>query len=164
MYNCSMCRLTFDGEPAMENNVGPFCEACKTTIIKRSMESNRQTATLKRQGMGTDGVDRCLWCASELDPGNRERGENSSICQTCAPRRSWLLKCIRRSKHPAIYAAKCEDRESVGRAKRWASYNSTQKALADSPPEDKKAESDGDRLTRIEELLAKLMGELGVKE
>jgi len=150
-YICCMCKKTFEGEPAMRNNAGRFCPECNMRLRARIAEGCRNRVRTSPEG--------CIWCG-ELIKDNRNHGddyESVNICTACENHRSWLLKCIRVSDHPAKYVARVEAREAGKRKER--KIRAADKQVPE-PPKPVITESE-ERLARVEKMLTVLMEQLG---
>lgn len=127
MYDCKMCKKTFEGEPARSNGVGLFCAECNRKIIDLSLRTHAM-----RRAEGT-----CLWCGDELTESNTygrnllsDNKSSERVCRECESGRSWLLACIKYSDRPARYTAS-KEKKYVSIRKENAKHNKSAEICSD---------------------------------
>jgi len=152
MYNCAMCKKQMDGDAALINAAGMFCQSCKEIMHERGVESrltNNQT---------TAGY--CVWCRHKITPANAQANKDVNVCTPCAGKRDWLLGSIRLSEHAARYVSRIEKRERPMREKR----NKASAIANPQPPvaAEKTTPPADDQMRRMELLLTKLAQALGI--
>lgn len=161
MFICVHCKEEFNGNPAMRNAAGEFCQDCENI--------RKQNARLGMLARKRHVSDVCIWCGDKLTKSNRQTGkDNEQVCKRCSNNRDWFLRCVRYSDKAAKYAAMVEERERPLREKRQEEIlrlsNSTQ---------NKADKTNGDIESRVMQLesiaekqnymLAKIMDAFGVE-
>jgi DNA-directed RNA polymerase subunit RPC12/RpoP len=153
MYQCVRCKKEFDGEPALENRAGKFCQDCRDFIFDKMRQG------MQRRSAELNGV--CLWCGDNITSSNVMAGrENEHVCKRCDKNREWVLKCIRISDRPAKYVARVEAKEApdrIEREKRRERDKELTSAVVDSLPSEVEV-----RVKKMEDLLTRLANELGI--
>ena len=148
-YTCCMCKESFGGTPAWENNCGVFCPKCKQDVHERAK------AGYKARKNAVNGY--CIWCGQQITEATKQSGKNVNVCMPCENRREWLLTAIRLSERPARYVARVEEREAPLRAEREKIMQNSEPAKAHAMPSEQDA-----RLARLERMMNKLVESLGV--
>jgi len=166
MFKCCVCKREFEGQPALSNGVGNFCDDCKVEMQKKSRQA------MQRQKEQASNI--CYFCGEPItnrNPayGNEDSGYKRHAHSRCCQNRDWLLKCIRASDRIAKYVAKREERERPKREERSrrqhhieAQAKLTQQTPSEAKPQpDAHMQTQENRLNQIEETLKKLVAALG---
>ena len=155
MYTCCMCKKEFSEkqDQPFVNGAGKFCPGCKKTIHQRAAEGQR------RRVAELEG--RCMWCREKITEANAQPGKTKeNVCYRCSKNRDWLLACIRRSDHPAKYAARAENRERDGRELNEKKEEAKIISMVSAPVV--AVDQTEARLSKMEEMLSRLSEALGV--
>ena len=104
---CLHCRKEITAS-ALHTRHGEWCAECE-----RWLRARQQAGA--RKNKNTEGIigNRCAWCGDISDA--------ADTCVKCARHRDWLLRCVRRSKHPFTVITTMERRE--GQFLEWRKRN-----------------------------------------
>lgn len=154
-FKCATCKGTYNGNPALKNGAGSFCDRCWQAMRdKRSNNGGYRFSRYKKLGI-------CVWCGIDLVDENIASGKEV-VCSTCDKNRNWLLKCIRATPHAAKYVASVEERECKERNARFRKMEQESlQANEHDDGQDQPENKSTDRLERLERMMEKLVHSLG---
>ena len=143
-YICNRCRTHHEGQPALKNNCGSFCDGCRSEILIKMQAGRRRTTR--------NQTDICIWCGRKIKEGDRDGTDNLHV--KCGSNRDWLLMCIRYSDKPFRYITSKEEKEKPLRRQRELLNHPSEETQHDSGTDEK-------RIERLENMLEKLVSALG---